>query len=361
MSFVDDNKAFETWLAEHCDVVRDDIKYKHKQMETSPFVFLRATYFRWARKIGSWCPELTDAPPVLAVGDLHLENFGTWRDADGRLVWGVNDFDEAARMPYVLDLVRLVTSIRLASESHRAISDKTAAAAVLSGYRHGLKKPQPALLFEGETWLRRYAEPAKGKPEKFWKEVAQYKKQEKAKPPREIAQALIQSFPKDVDKGIEMRTRRAGTGSLGRPRYVAIAYWRGGQVLREAKALVPSAWLWANGSTSTKSEFLTLSNGKYRAPDPFLEVKDKFVIRRIGADSKKIELGEDAGAKLYLRLLEAMGFDLASIHAASGNAQGIQRDLDRRPQGWLNRAAKTAAAKTERDFREWQHYRKKPR
>ena len=29
-----------------------------------------------------------DAPQVLSVGDLHLENFGTWRDADGRLVWG---------------------------------------------------------------------------------------------------------------------------------------------------------------------------------------------------------------------------------------------------------------------------------
>ena len=89
MSFVEDNRAFETWLARHCDVVRADIGYKHEQMETSAFVFLRATYFRWARKIGSWCPELMDAPPVLAVGDLHLENFGTWRDADGRLVWGV--------------------------------------------------------------------------------------------------------------------------------------------------------------------------------------------------------------------------------------------------------------------------------
>jgi len=32
---------------------------------------------------------------VLAVGDLHVENFGTWRDAEGRLIWGVNDFDES--------------------------------------------------------------------------------------------------------------------------------------------------------------------------------------------------------------------------------------------------------------------------
>jgi hypothetical protein len=361
MSFVRDNKAFEIWLAGHCDVVRDDIRYKHEQMEASAFVFLRATYFRWARKIGSWCPELMDAPVVLAVGDLHLENFGTWRDADGRLVWGVNDFDEAARMPYVLDLVRLVASIQLASDGHRAISDKMAAAAVLRGYRDGLKNPQPALLFEGETWLRDYAEPAKGKPEKFWKEVKKYEKPGKGKPPREIAHALIRSLPKDVEGEIKMRTRRAGTGSLGRPRYVAIGYWRGGKVLREAKALVPSAWLWANGITATKSDFLTLSNGKYRAPDPFLEIRDEFVIRRLGADSRKVELGQGAGANLYLKLLQAMGFDLASIHAASGNVRRIEGDLDRRPGGWLNRAARTAAAQTECDFREWKRYRRKKR
>src|ERR1700752_1640440 len=114
MSFVKDNDAYDAWLARHCDVVKKDLKHKHnKKMTDSPFAFLRATYFRWAKKIGTWCPELMDAPSVLAVGDLHLENFGTWRDADGRLVWGVNDFDEAAEMPYVLDLIRLATSARL--------------------------------------------------------------------------------------------------------------------------------------------------------------------------------------------------------------------------------------------------------
>src|SRR3954469_2387806 len=106
MSFREDNEAFDEWLADQCDVVRADIEYKHHRMKIDPFIFLRATYFRWARKIGDWCPKLMDAPQVLSVGDLHVENFGTWNDADGRLVWGVNDFDEAAVMPYVLDLLR---------------------------------------------------------------------------------------------------------------------------------------------------------------------------------------------------------------------------------------------------------------
>jgi Uncharacterized protein conserved in bacteria (DUF2252) len=353
MSFRKDNDAYEAWLARHCDVVKKDVKHKHKRMTKNPFVFLRATYFRWAKEIGSWCPEVMDAPKVLAVGDLHLENFGTWRDADGRLVWGVNDFDEAAVMPYTLDLVRLVTSIQLAPKRHQDVGDRAAANAVLRGYRAGLDDPQPALLFEGETWLRSHALPGEGEPENFWAEVEEYPK---AKPPRRIARALIDSLPKGIDKdSIRLCSRRKGGGSLGRPRYVAVAYWRGGRVLREAKALVPSAWTWAQGrKKSPKSNFLELAKGRYRAPDPLLHVRHKFIFRRIAGDAEKIELGDDAGAAIHLRLLQAMGFDLGSIHAASsGSANAIARDLDRRPRGWLNDAAAIAASEVRRDFREW--------
>ena len=272
MSFRKDNEAYEAWLATQCDVVKKDIDYKHQRMKKSAFIFLRATYFRWARKIGDWCPDLMDAPQVLSIGDLHLENFGTWRDADGRLVWGVNDFDEAAVMPYVLDLVRL-------ADQHPACAaaggrNPAAAASLLRGYREGLDEPQPALLYEGETWLRPYAEPAKDKPEKFWKEVAEY-------PGRRAAAEDCQSTDREParrhrQESIRLCSRcsHKGGGSLGRPRYVAVAFWRGGQVLREAKALVPSAWIWANGTAEIrKSNFLDLANGRYRAPDPFLDVR----------------------------------------------------------------------------------------
>jgi hypothetical protein len=352
MSFRRDNKLYEAWLARQCEIVKVDLRYKHRRMKKSPFIFLRATYFRWARKIGDWCPELMDAPQVLSVGDLHLENFGTWRDADGRLVWGVNDFDEAAVMPYVLDLVRLATSIQLAPDLE--IGNRRAAAALLRGYRKGLDDPQPALLFEGETWLRRYAEPADGKPEKFWREVAKYPKK---KQPPAVAHALIASLPKGVHrKKVRLcAIPRKGCGSLGRPRYAAVAFWRGGQVLREAKALVPSAWTWANGpKQSAKSNFLALANGRNRAPDPFLQVRGKYIFRRIAADSIKIELGADAGRKLHLNQLEAMGFDLASIYAAgAAGVKALKADLKKRRPDWLSAAATVAADAVKRDYREW--------
>jgi hypothetical protein len=348
MSFRDDNDEYESWLARQCDVVARDIDYKHQRMKKSAFIFLRATYFRWTRTIGTLCPQVMDAPQVLSVGDLHLENFGTWRDADGRLVWGVNDFDEAAVMPYPLDLVRLAASIRLAPGG--TISNQAAADALLKGYREGLAQPQPALLDEGETWLRPYASGTDDKSEKFWKEVAGYPR---AAPPPKVAKALIASLPKEAEN-IRFCSRVKGGGSLGRPRYVAVAFWRGGQVLREAKALVPSAWIWAHGGKSRRSNFLELANSRYRDPDPFLEVRDKFVLRRVAADSRKIELGDNAGRGLHANLFEAMGFDLASIHAAgSPGAAALRADLKKRPRGWLNDAAKTATAAVKRDYEEW--------
>ena len=67
-------------------------------------------------------------------------------------------------------------------------------------------------------------------------------------PPPRIAKALIETLPDGTDKkSIRLcRLLHKRWRQPGRPRYVAVGYWRGGQVLREAKALVPSAWNWAN-------------------------------------------------------------------------------------------------------------------
>ena len=52
--------------------------------------------------------------------------------------------------------------------------------------------------------------------------------------------------------------------------------------------------------------------------------------------------------------MQAMAFDLASIHAAgSVGVEALRRDLKRRPRDWLYRSAKTAAAAVEKDFAAW--------
>ena len=91
LPFAQSKTRFEVWLSKKLgtDLVADDLSEKNELLRESPFVFLRGTYWRWAETILDICPGLSNAPLVLAVGDIHLENFGTWRDADGRLVWGV--------------------------------------------------------------------------------------------------------------------------------------------------------------------------------------------------------------------------------------------------------------------------------
>jgi hypothetical protein len=170
-------------------------------------------------------------------------------------------------------------------------------------------------------------------------------------PPSEIASALKASLPSDATHE-RFASRAKGGGSLGRPRFVAIADWRGGRIVREAKALVTSGWNFAHGNPAAPIQFLTVANGTFRSPDPFLTIESRFILRRVTADSRKAELDDGAGS-LDTRLIEAMGFDLASVHAAASNAQAVVADLNARPSDWLAKAAETAAAAVKNDYGDW--------
>lgn len=94
----------------------DRLQLKYRNMRASPFVFLRGTchlfYDRLAR-IGA----TRSAPLTWVCGDLHLENFGSYK-GDNRLVYfDINDFDEAALAPASWDLIRFLTSLRVGAES----------------------------------------------------------------------------------------------------------------------------------------------------------------------------------------------------------------------------------------------------
>ena len=66
---------YERWLKKRIDVVEPDLQLKHEAMAGSLFAFLRATFYRWVSLWLEVCPDLAEAPRVLAVGDLHVENF----------------------------------------------------------------------------------------------------------------------------------------------------------------------------------------------------------------------------------------------------------------------------------------------
>jgi uncharacterized protein (DUF2252 family) len=351
MSFVKANACYEAWLKTQCPVVEKDLARKHSKMADCEFSFLRATFFRWAGTIEKHCAFVKDCPSIPAIGDVHVENFGTWRDGQGRLVWGVNDFDEGAVIPFANDLIRLAASARLAPGS--TLSNRDVALAILEGYGKALKHPRPTLLDEEAIWMRRFVACSDAARAKFWQDID---KAADAEPPRGVVMSLTHDLPKDAK--IERFARRTkGGGSLGRPRYIAIATWRGGRIVREAKALVPSAWYWARDTQLSHTHLMELATGPHRAPDPHLHVRDGYIIRQIAPDARKIDLAEIADATLTVKLLEAMGFDLGAIHAAdAAQASRIKAHLKKMDDDWLHQAAKDVTAAVRKDFEEWKKH-----
>jgi hypothetical protein len=344
-------RQYENWLREqlHGDVYEQDLADKHDKMRESAFVFLRATYWRWAETIFDVCPDLAGGAQVLAVGDIHLENYGTWRDVDGRLVWGVNDFDEAAEMPYVLDLVRLCASALL-GRGRRRIMDEEICATILRGYRHGLRTPRPVVLDRDRLWLRELVVVSEKERAKFWKKVAAVR----GKPaPERYLSAIVDAMP-EPDISIKTARRRAGTGSLGRPRWIGIADWRGAPIVREAKALVTSAWSRAHGLSNREDPVGEIANGQFRAMDPWYRIKDNVVVRRLSPNNRKIEVKKRESTLFTSDMLQTMGFELANVHLGrSERRDAITQDLEKRKRGWLRTNARKASDAIMQEYKDW--------
>ena len=344
-------RQYEDWLRGqlHGDVVQKDLAKKHDKMRRSPFVFLRATFWRWAEMILDVCPDLAGGTRVLAVGDIHIENFGTWRDVDGRLAWGVNDFDEAAEMPYVLDLVRLAASALLGREG-RSTTDEEICAAILYGYRQGLLAPRPVVLDRDRLWLRELVLVSEDERAKFWKKIGALK----GKPaPKRYQKAIAVAMP-EPRLSIKTAQRSAGTGSLGRPRWVGTADWRGAPIVREAKALVTSAWYRAHGRSNHAVRVSEIANGRFRPLDPWYRIKNGLIVRRLSPNNRKIEIENSKSTLFTHDMLRAMGFELANVHlGTTDRGDAIRRDLEKRKRRWLTANARKASDATTREYQEW--------
>jgi hypothetical protein len=342
---------YEAWLAAQVPLIRSDLELKHRAMSAGSFPFLRATFYRWAECWRATVGEAAEAPEVLAVGDLHVENFGTWRDAEGRLIWGVNDFDEAWPLPYTNDLVRLATSALIAVGYHDlAIEPKRAVRAILGGYRAALDAGgRPFVLEEHHPELRDMAIHRLHDPERFWDKLEGFSTA-KTPVPEMVMAALRRALP---ERELETRIvhRIAGLGSLGRQRFVAIAAWNGGRIAREAKALAPSACTMADGGG--KIHYEEILRRSVRCPDPCVAVRGAWLVRRLAPDCSRIALNALPKKRHEEQLLEAMGWETANVHLGSSDARALRADLQRRTKRWLYDAASRMADAVEADWREW--------
>jgi hypothetical protein len=355
MNIVKATRQFEHWLGQRTRIDKKDLRLKHERMKAELFPFFRATYYRWAQLWPELCPDLAKAVQVLAVGDLHVENFGTWRDIEGRLIWGVNDFDEAAPMAYTIDLVRLAVSAHLAAEvGSLPVKRADICDAILRGYRESVqKKGRPFVLGEEHKWLRLIAEGELRDPVHFWKKMDALPTLKGGVPVSAI-DAIEQLMP---GPGIAYRVahRVAGLGSLGHARYVAIAEWHGGRIAREAKALAPSSNCWAqNDMGPAEILYQTILNRAVRCPDPFVELRGRWIVRRLGPYCSRIELASLNAPDTEIQLLEAMGWETANIHVGTPSARkSIFRHLGKQKPRWLHEAAETMLEAVRSDWEVW--------
>jgi hypothetical protein len=354
MNIIKATGDFEHWLAKQLPIIRQDLALKHQHMAEAAFPFFRATFYRWLQLWPEICGDLVKAPTVLGVGDLHIENFGTWRDEEGRLIWGVNDLDEAWPAPYALDLVRLTASVYVAiSEEHLNLTRRVAAEAVEEGYRDALAAGGKAfILAEDHRWLRLLALGKLRDPVRFWDKL-QHLAPYTAKPPEEVRRLLEEALPTPRAE-YQLKRRIAGLGSLGHPRILAVSRWRGALIAREAKAIRPSAWVWAKKANSTEIHCAELVQRSIRVPDPWVQFRGRWVVRRLAPDCSRIELASLSKDRDEARLLYSMGWETANMHFGTPEAiLRVKRDLGARRGKWLHKAAKAMFAATLDDWKDW--------
>ncbi|WP_144148620.1 DUF2252 domain-containing protein [Paraburkholderia sp. BCC1884] len=238
---------------------------KYKAMRSSPFVFLRGTCHLFYERL----PQdkvLDEAPPVWICGDMHLENFGSYK-GDNRLVYfDNNDFDEACLAPNLYELVRLLSSVLVGAGDL-----KLSRAQALALCHTAVESYGRALAFGKARWIEE--ESAVGMVRDLFDALASRTRAahldrrtvlkgktrvlkvdgKKALAVSDKQRAAVTQFMNTFAAGepdpafyriLDVARRIAGTGSLGVDRYVILVEGKGspdGNYLIDLKEALPSS------------------------------------------------------------------------------------------------------------------------
>lgn len=340
--------AYEAWLASAIELDPAELARKHAEMAEHEYRFLRGSYYLWLVRIGELVPETLAGLSAPLIGDLHVENFGTWRDVDQRRRWGVNDFDELAVGAVLPDLVRLATSAVLAP--HIAAADKDICDLVLTSWSEATPGVSVDLAEKGASHLLALVPPFDDA-EKFYADLAEGSL---VQPPAEVVSATMAV----AEPGWRPTWHRhvAGTGSLGHRRVVGVgAAADGGTHAREAKQLGRGTAHWVR-STTPGLPWPTPSEGIYdrvragiEGPAAATRVSG-WQVRDLAPDIVRIELAGLAHHDTE-RLLRAMARAAADVHGCGSTSfEDLVEDVGRFGKAAFRDAVQTMVASTQRDF-----------
>jgi uncharacterized protein (DUF2252 family) len=109
-----------------------------ERLRADPYDYFRFVNRSWiARVCDDFSSDLEGLPVVRLHGDAHVEQFALAKDA-----WGLDDFDDSARGPAVVDIVRFLGSIDLAARQRSWEKDRDRLFdRFVDGYKRGLAEP----------------------------------------------------------------------------------------------------------------------------------------------------------------------------------------------------------------------------
>lgn len=241
------------------------VRRKYQALRSDPFTFLRGTCHLFYEHLPN-SKILQNAPPAWACGDLHLENFGSYK-GDNRLVYfDLNDFDEAALAPCTWDLLRLLTSVFIAGPSLNITKSQAFSLCelMMGSYKSAIADGKSRWI-EPETahgLIKQLLGSLHNRNRASFLDSRTVRKRAKRKiridgkkalavtaPQRNKIQALMTRFAKQQSdpkffRLIDVARRIAGTGSLGVERYILLVEGKGspdGNYLLDLKQALPSS------------------------------------------------------------------------------------------------------------------------
>jgi uncharacterized protein (DUF2252 family) len=293
------------------------LKRKFKLMTDNEFTFYRATCHLFYEDLHNE-PFLKQGPLVWSCGDLHLENFGSYRSFNGLTYFDINDFDEGMLAPVNWELSRFLCSIGMAAdiwkyslkeaEGLMLLVLKAYAKQLASGKAYAIEKEtSPPLIKEffnmaerrkEKEMIRERIDPKKEKLKIIKRKTFSLEKETYHEVKKFVSDFLKHHYPFLRVKDVAFRI--AGTGSLGIKRYVVLVEdvkeerWR----LLDVKESLPSSlspYLKSRQpSWSTDSERITTIQGMMQyAPPRFmgtLSINDEdFVLKQLQPSAQKID------------------------------------------------------------------------
>ncbi len=345
----------------------DLLRFKIARMAQSPFAFLRGTFHLYARDV---LDNFDEAVPLLfggravemdLVGDIHGENYGTYKASDGVIYYDINDFDETTRGRIAFDVCRLAISLFLAAREQKNSLDKAVLAplACAAGYDEALRRllrkgREP--VYSEETSSTGDCSPIRelmrdavaAKRTEFINSLTETSQQSPRlrrtdwyfnlpDSEREQAQRLLADYRRrmpapstsDFYEMLDVCGRVAGIGSMGRLRYALLLVGKGKkngrQVLLEFKEARPSAYdvyrqreTDAGALVSRAERVITVQRHSQISSSPYLgfavDGALSFQAREVGPHDKRLDFSSLKNGASWQSVAQAQAALLARMH-----------------------------------------------